>query len=471
MTSDPTTLSLSGIAAAIARRRITSEDVVDQCLARIEKWQPSRNCFIRVEPERARAIARERDREIAAGYVRGPLHGVPIANKDLFYVRGEECTGGSRIRRGWKPDVTATVIEKLEEAGAVSLGVLNMSEFAAGPTGHNAHYGHCRNAFSPDHIAGGSSSGSGTAVAARLVYGSLGSDTGASIRVPASVNGVLGLKPTYGRVSRYGAVPRSWSLDHIGPLARTPLDCALLLQAIAGRDERDSTTSTAPVPDFSSGIGAPIAGIRIGVAGLTDIVALDDEVQSALEEARRVLAGLGTSIRAVQLPALDTYFSVAEIIIKCEAASLHRPWFSAREADYAKQVHSRIGAGYLIPATKYIDALRLRPLMTAEFTEAVMEDIDVLLLPTLPFPVPTIAESDLDSSGPEVIALVGRMTRLTRPFNLFGLPALSMPGGFSKGGLPIGLQLVARPFQEALLLQTAHAILQETRHHEAMPCL
>lgn len=471
MHCDLTNLSLGELSAAIAERRTRSEDAVEQCLARIEKWQPSRNCFIRLDAQRARLVARERDRELAAGYRRGPLHGIPIANKDMFYVRGDECTGGSLIRRGWKPEITAAVAESLDAAGAVPLGVLNMSEFAAGPTGHNVHYGHCRNAFSPKHIAGGSSSGSATAVAARLIYGSLGSDTGASIRVPASVNGVLGLKPTYGRVSRYGAVPRSWSLDHIGPIARTPLDCALLLQTIAGRDERDPTTSTSPVPDFSRTIGEPIAGVRVGRAVLKDEIQYDGEIQFALDETCRVLAQLGATMSDVTLPKLDTYFSIAETIIKCEAASMHRPWFAAREKDYAKQVHSRIGAGYLIPATQYIDALRLRPLMMAEFVESVLQDIDVLLLPTLPFLPPTIAESDLDTSGPDVIALVGRMTMLTRPFNLLGLPALSMPGGLSSAGLPIGVQLVARPFKEELLLQVSNSMLQETHHHELAPRL
>jgi aspartyl-tRNA(Asn)/glutamyl-tRNA(Gln) amidotransferase subunit A len=471
MNQDPTTLSLSDIAAAIAQRRITSEAVVDHCLARIEAWQPSRNCFIRIAADAARAAARERDRETAAGYSRGPLHGVPIANKDMFYVHGEECTGGSLIRRGWQATFTSTVAERLESAGAVRLGTLNMAEFAAGPTGHNAHYGHCRNAFSVEHISGGSSSGSGTAVAARLIYGSLGSDTGGSIRIPASVNGVVGLKPTYGRVSRYGALPRSWSLDHIGPIARTPRDCAILLNVIAGHDERDSTSATGPVPDFSAGLDAPIKGLRIGIADLTGLIDIDAEIGSAIEEARRVLAALGAAIVPVTLPRLDSYFSAAETIIKCESASMHRPWCVERAQDYSRQVHNRIGAGYIIPATQYIDALRLRPLMTAEFTQSVMGDIDVLLMPTLPFTAPTIAASDLDASGPEVISLVGRMTMLTRPFNLFGLPVVNTPGGFSRNGVPIGLQFIARPFQESLLLRTATALLKETRHHEAIPKL
>lgn len=471
MSVDPTSQELTEVAAAIASRRTSSEDVVRACLERIAAWQPSRNCFLCIDGERALMVARQRDAEVAAGRIRGPLHGVPLGHKDMFYSANEISTGGSLIRKHWKSTTTATVLTRLNEAGAITLGALNMSEFAAGPTGHNVHYGHCRNAFSPDHIAGGSSSGSATAVAARLVYGSLGSDTGASIRVPASVNGVVGLKPTYGLVSRYGALPRSWSLDHIGPIARSPRDCAVLLGVIAGHDDKDSTSATSPLPEFCADLDTPIAGVRIGVARLSDLVRIDDEVAAAFDDAMRVFFSLGATLSSVSMPPLGTLFNVAETIIKCEAASLHRQWFREREHEYSKPVHNRIAAGFAIPATQYIDALRLRPLLTSEFMNHVFSHIDILALPVIPCSPPTIDETDIDEKGDAVITLVSKMTMLTRPFNLLGLPAISVPAGFDRTGLPIGLQLVGRPFREALLLQAASALLNETQYHKVEPTL
>ena len=250
MTTDLALLDLSEAAERVAAGAISSVALTEACLARAEAWQASRNCFIRIDGEAALEAARECDRELKRGHRRGPLHGVPLAHKDMFYRAGKVSTGGSRILQDQVATTTATVLQRLDAAGAIEIGVLNMSEFAAGPTGHNIHFGHCRNAFNAAHIPGGSSSGSAVAVAARAVFGALGSDTGASIRLPAAYNGVVGLKPTYGRVSRHGAMPRSWSMDHVGPFGRTARDCALLLQVIAGHDPNDATSSAQPVPDY-----------------------------------------------------------------------------------------------------------------------------------------------------------------------------------------------------------------------------
>jgi aspartyl-tRNA(Asn)/glutamyl-tRNA(Gln) amidotransferase subunit A len=241
---------LSEVADAIAARRISSVEATEACLARIEVWQPRVNAFLRLYKDKALAQAQAMDAELAAGKRRGPLHGVPMAHKDMYYRKGEISTGGSAIRKDWIAPVTATALEKLDAAGVVELGFLNMAEFAAGPTGHNVHHGHCRNPWDQSRVTGGSSSGSGASVAARLVFGALGSDTGGSIRLPAAACGVVGMKATYGRVSRAGAVARSWSLDHVGPLTRTVRDNARMLSVVAGHDVNDSTTSEKAVPDY-----------------------------------------------------------------------------------------------------------------------------------------------------------------------------------------------------------------------------
>src|SRR5256714_5187077 len=267
MRTDLALLDLADAAERVASGAVSSVALTEAGLDRAGAWQASRNCFIRIDSAAAMEAARERDRELKRGQRRGVLHGVPLAHKDMFYREGKVSTGGSRILQDQVATTTATVLQRLDAAGAIEIGVLNMSEFAAGPTGHNIHFGDCRNAFNAAHIPGGSASGSAVAVAARVVYGALGSDTGASIRLPAAYNGVVGLKPTYGRVSRHGAMPRSWSMDHVGPFGRTARDCALLLQVIAGADPHDATTNAHPVPDYSGALGAErLSGLTIGIA-------------------------------------------------------------------------------------------------------------------------------------------------------------------------------------------------------------
>lgn len=473
MSLDLALMDLSEVASAIAGGHTSSVAVTEACLRRIHEWQPALNCFIRLDEDAALQTARERDRELARGNRRGCLHGVPLAHKDLFYRAGRISTAGSQILRTQTASVTATVLQKLDDAGAIDLGTLNMSEFAAGPTGHNVHFGNCHNTFDQDHVAGGSSSGSAAAVAARLVFGALGTDTGASIRVPAAVNGVTGLKPTYGRVSRYGVFPRSWSLDHVGPLARTARDCALLLQVIAGRDPHDSTTSDRSLQPLESFFdGNRLDGLRIGVPEDAVLGEVHAEIAAALLEARKTLERLGAKIRTVPFPDPKPLYFVAETLIKSESAAIHRKWLNTRKQDYAAHVRVRIEAGLYVPATQYIDALRLRTLLTERFLHQTMAEIDLLYLPLVPFPVPTIAETDVEQKGgEEVLGVVGRMTQFTRPINLLGLPALSVPCGFCSKGLPIAFQLVGHPFDEAALLRAADAFQQVTDYHRRVPVL
>ena len=462
---------LTAIADAIAEGRITSVEATEACLARIETWQPRTNAFLRVYREKALAQAKAMDAELAAGRSRGPLHGVPMAHKDMYYRKGEVSTGGSAIRRDWTAPVTATVLGKLDAAGVVELGFLNMAEFAAGPTGHNVHHGHCRNPWDQTRVTGGSSSGSGASVAARMVYGALGSDTGGSIRLPAAACGVVGMKATYGRVSRAGAVARSWSLDHVGPLTRTVRDNARMLGVIAGHDPDDSTTSEKPVPDYEALLDGGVAGLRIGLALPREGLApLDAKIGAAIQAAADALGRLGAKVSTVTLPDFTALYRAAEVMVKCEAAAMHRPWMEKTPELYANQVRTRMEAGFFIPATQYIDALRLRAHFVKEFLSTAMEDVDAVLLPAIPFPLPTIEETDTETKGgPAVLKMVAGFTGLTRPFNTLGIPALSVPCGFDVNGAPIGMQLVGRPFDEAMLYRIGHAYQGATDFHTRVP--
>lgn len=467
--TDLALMELHEIADAIAARKTTSVAATEACLARIEAWQPRVNAFLRLDKDKALARAAAMDKEIASGKRRSALHGVPLAHKDMYYRKGEISTGGSEIRRNWTAPVTATVLEKLDEAGAVELGFLNMAEFAAGPTGHNVHHGHCRNPWDQSRVTGGSSSGSGASVAARMVFGALGSDTGGSIRLPASACGVVGMKATYGRVSRAGAVARSWSLDHVGPLTRSVRDNARMLGIVAGADPRDSTTSEKPVPDYEADIGAGVSGLRIGMALPHGLVPVDPQIATAIEAAAAALGKSDAKISQATFPDFTALYRAAEVMVKCEAAAMHRPWMEA-DAPYANQVRSRMEAGFFIPATHYIDALRLRAHFVQEFLDTAMDGVDAVLLPAIPFPLPTIEETDVEKSGgPATLTMVGRFTGLTRPFNTLGLPTLSVPCGFDSNGAPIGLQLVGRPFAEALLYRIGHAYQGVTDFHKRVP--
>jgi aspartyl-tRNA(Asn)/glutamyl-tRNA(Gln) amidotransferase subunit A len=387
----------------------------------------------------------------------------------MFYRAGRVSNCGSKIRKGWVASQTAAVLERLDAAGAADIGTLNMAEFAYGPTGHNEHWGDCCNPWQPECITGGSSSGSGAAVAARLVFAALGSDTGGSIRLPAAACGVIGLKPTYGRVSRYGAMARAWSLDHIGPLTRTAEDCALMMAVIAGYDVNDGAISHEPVPDFTAGLNDSIKGLRVGVVMETDDAPVDPEVRAAMEASLEVLRSLGAEAVPVRLAHLKEWYSFADTISKCEGAAIHAAWLRERPQDYSNHVRTRLEAGLVLPATRYIEALAARGRHLAEFLATVMADIDVLHCPAIPVPIPTIVETDVDGTGEAVLALVGRITQYTRPFNFLGIPTISVPCGFTGNGLPVAFQIAAKPFADALVLRVAHAYQSATDYHERIP--
>lgn len=463
-------LSLTEVADRIRSRQISSVEVTEACLKQIDRLQPQLNCFISLEAEAALAAAIQADEDLAQGRIKGPLHGVPLAHKDMYYRAGQVTTCGSKICQDFVPDHTATVIQRLEAAGALHLGGLNMAEFAAGPTGHNEHWGDCHNPWSPDHIAGGSSSGSGSAVAARLVYGALGSDTGGSVRLPAAFCGVVGIKPTWSRVSRYGLMPRSQTLDCAGPLTRTVRDCARFLQVIAGLDPMDPTSSPFPVSDYEAQLQDPIQGLKIGIPQNYYYDKLVPEIQAALEASLEVMRALGAQIIPVQIPHHPAVMDLARTIATAEATTIHNNWMRTRPEDYGRQIYTRTEPGFLIPATTYLEAMNLRSPITREVVTAVFSQVDILHLPLLSIPVPTLEETRAAGSA-QVAEMLATITHCTRPINYLGLPALVQPCGFSHNGLPIGQQWVGRPFSEGRLFQVAHAYESATEWHRQIPDL
>lgn len=471
MSTELVRMSLTGVADAIRRKKVSSVEVTRACIERAQQIQPTINCFIALEADDALKAAAKADQALRKrGAKIGPLHGVPLAHKDMYYRRGKISTCGSKILRDYRPDVTATVVERLAGAGAIWLGRLNMAEFAANPTGHNDHWGHCCNPWNPAHMTGGSSSGSGAAVAARACYGSLGSDTGGSVRLPAAACGVVGLKPTNGLISRYGIMPRSWSQDTVGPLTRTARDCARMTRVIAGADPRDPTCASSPVPNYERELAGGIKGLRIGVPINHYYEGATEDVRRCMELSLSVLASLGAKVIELEVPDPKRIFLLSNTVSVTEASVIHRKWMRERPQDYSLYVRSRIEPGFHIPATTYLEALNLRAHYLDEFMRTAYDKVDVLHTPVMVMPAPTLAETEPGASG-AVAEIVGRITRNTRPTNYLGLPALSVPAGFSRQGLPVAFQLMGRPFSEALLFRAAHAYQRETDWHRRMPHL
>jgi aspartyl-tRNA(Asn)/glutamyl-tRNA(Gln) amidotransferase subunit A len=365
-----------------------------------------------------------------------------LARKDCLYRSGKIATCGTRVNGSFRPEVTATVLARLDRAGAIELGATHLAEWAFGATGHNEHFGACRNPWDLERMPGGSSSGSAAAVAAGLIYGSIGTDLGGSVRIPAACCGIVGMKPTITFVSRFGGMPMSFSMDHVGPIARTVEDCATLLGIIAGADPLDPTSSSVPVEQYASLLDRPIKGVRIGVCRPED-EHLDPAILRVLEESRRRLLDLGAHLVEVELPDLVELDRIANLVQMAEAAAAHGARLS-------------IEPGFLIPATRYIEALTLRPIVLRDFIANTFGEIDVLQLPVLSRPVPTLAETDV-KGGATMPAVIASLVRYTRWLSYLGLPTLSLPAGFDDDGLPVAMQLVARPYSEGLLLNVGHA--------------
>jgi len=469
MSAEPALMTLTAVAKAIADRTVSSHEVTRSCLHRVAQWQPHLNAFMAVEAEEALEAADAADAALAKGDVRGPLHGVPLAHKDMYYEAGKVVTCGSLIRRDYVATTTSTALQRLKDAGTIRLGSLQMAEFAYGPTGHNSHYGPVHNPFVLDRVTGGSSSGSGSAVAARLTFAALGSDTGGSIRNPANFCGVTGLKTTCGLVSRAGAMPLSQSLDTVGPLARTAEDCALLLGLMAGADPDDPTTFGGPVPDYIAATRASLTGLRIGVPSAFYVDDLDAEVARILDDTIAVLKREGADIVKVELPDQRQLSSACQLVLAVEAAAFHKRWLIERPQDYGPQVLMRLQNGLAVPGVSYLEALRWRGAALAAHVAATA-GVDAVIAPVAPIPAPTIAESDV-GNAPDAESVIQRLTRFTRPINYLGLPALAVPAGFTANGIPVGMQLIGRSFDEATLLTIGAAFQRATDFHDTEPAL
>jgi aspartyl-tRNA(Asn)/glutamyl-tRNA(Gln) amidotransferase subunit A len=450
-----TDLSCVQLAAAIRERRTTCVAAMQSVLERARAVQPRLNCFLRIDEESALAAAHLADREIARGYVRGPLHGVPMAHKDMYYRRGVASTCGSRILRDEPAKGTAKVLEHLDAAGAIQFGVLNMAEFAMGPTGHNWHYGHCRNPWDPERITGGSSSGSGAAVAARAAFAALGSDTGGSVRLPAGFCGIAGIRPTHGLVSVENILPLCPSLDTVGPLTRTVEDAALVLQVIAQAD-------------LTRELERPVSGLRIGRPRNVFYEGCEPEIAAAMEASLEVYRRLGATIVDIELADFARLGALAAVLHVAEANPFHDEWFRTRPQDYSAQVRERLERGRPTLALDYVKALQARAPAIAAFCEAVFSKVDVVHGPVVSFQTPTIAQTDI-STGEAAAQMLESFVRLTRPISYLGLPVVVANAGFTRDGMPIGMQLIAPPHDDARALRAAHAFQRATEWHLRAP--
>jgi aspartyl-tRNA(Asn)/glutamyl-tRNA(Gln) amidotransferase subunit A len=443
-------LDLEEVARLVRTRTVSPVELAERCLARIAVVEPRLNAFITVTADAALAEAETAEREIAAGNYRGPMHGIPVAVKDLFATRGVRTTAGSRILADWVPATDATVVRKLREAGAILLGKLGLHEFAYGISSVNPHFGDVRNPWDVTKIPGGSSGGSAVAVVAGEAFMALGSDTGGSIRIPASLCGCVGLKPTYGRASLYGAVPLSWSLDHPGPLARTARDVAIATSAICGHDRRDPASADRPLPDLLERIEEGPRGLRLGVP--TDHVwdDCDAEIASAARGAIEALARAGAEVTEIRWPLAAEYAKAASAVLGVEARAYHEGAFPGRSAEYGPLVRARLASQGDVDAASYAGAMRILREARSGGADAVLDGCDVLAMPTVPSRPWTIEEA-------KDIPRPSEWTRITRIFDLTGQPAISVPCGRDSDGMPVGVQFAARMWDEPAALRAARA--------------
>ena len=457
-------LTASQLSNLIETKEVSPVEATEAYLDRIEEVDPKLNSYITITGEQAFESARQAEQEIAAGKHRGPLHGVPMAVKDQFNTAGVLTTGGSSILKDNIPSEDATVIAKLKEAGAVMLGKLNMSEFAMAEI-YNHPYGTPRNPWDLERNPGTSSSGSGAATAAFLCSTSLGEDTGGSIRGPANFSGLVGLRPTHGRVSRYGVLGGSWSMDTVGPISRSVEDAAITIQAIAGYDTKDTYSWRVPVPDYRSALTGDIQGIKMGVIQeRMDSPNLDPEFRETVAKAISVIGELGASSEDVSIPLAPNAGALTMSILSVEWANLHRPLFEPNfdELDHNNKI--RFLTGSIIPAQAYYKAQKIRAVLRQQILDA-LEKVDVLVLPTGPVTAPPVESvPGIESKEHSLTGLAGRIS-FTGPFNLAGTPAISVPCGFSAAGMPMGLQIVGKPFDEETVLRVAHAYEQNTDWH------
>jgi aspartyl-tRNA(Asn)/glutamyl-tRNA(Gln) amidotransferase subunit A len=449
---DLATATLWEASELVRTKKVSPKELTGACLARIQRLNPSLNAFITVTADQATADAQRAEAEIMKGRWRGPLHGIPIGLKDLFDTEGVRTTGGSAQFANRVPFEDAEVVRRLKASGAIIVGKQNLHEFGLGATSASSHFGAVHNPWNRDYVAGGSSGGSGAAVAASLCYGALGTDTGGSIRIPASFCGIVGLKPAYGRVSTRGVIPLSWSLDHVGPLARTVLDAAILVQAIAGYDAQETTSVDRPVPTWVAAVKRSPASLRVGVPREYFFTGLHTDVQTAVDQGIQIVSKLTAGVQEVAVP-VSPEMHLA--VMLAEGYAFHAARVRETPQLFQPPVLGRLRGGEAVDTATYIT--RRRELDQMRRTAAgLFGHVDLLVTPTVPLlPIP-IAEAQDDETGTALYA------RNARPFNASGLPAVSVPCGFAKNGLPIGLQIVGPPWGEEAVLRLAYAFEQTT---------
>jgi aspartyl-tRNA(Asn)/glutamyl-tRNA(Gln) amidotransferase subunit A len=459
--------SAAELSRLIRKREVSPVEVVRAHLSRVESLEPTLNSFITVLPEQAMEEARQAEKEMEAGRYRGPLHGIPFALKDLYYVKGVRNTSGSKLFDRFIPDFDSTVATRLKGAGAILLGKLNLHPFAYGPTGENSDYGPAHNPWNPALITGGSSGGSGSATASGQCPLTMGTDTGGSIRIPSALCGLVGLKPTYGRISRWGVFPLSWSLDHAGPMTRTVEDCALAMNALAGFDPNDPSSAKLPVPDYTETLTGDVKGLRVAIPKEFFEFPIDPEVEQAVRKAMERLGKMGAAVDEISWPIYRHALTASTIILMAEATAYHSELIRSSASGYDPLVRLRLEAGFFISSSDYIQAARARTLFYRQSCD-LLQRYDLLAGPTVPTPAFRIGTTEAEVGGKNM-KVIPLLTQYTRAFNLSGLPAITLPCGFSESGLPIGLQLAGRPFEEETVLRAAHAYEQATEWHRRRP--
>ena len=459
--------SVAQLGQLIRSKQVSPVEVAQGFLARLEGLQPTLNSYITLVEEESLEAARLAEKEIQGGTYRGPFHGIPVGLKDLYNTQGIRTTSGSTIFKDHVPDADCAIVERFKAAGAYGIAKMNMTEFAFDPTGDNFHYGPARNPWNTECMTGGSSSGSGAAVASGQCPVAMGSDTGGSIRIPAALCGVVGHKPTYGLISRYGVTPLSWSLDHVGPLTRTVEDAALTLNVLAGHDPRDPASANRPVPDYTEALDGKVKGLRLGMPKEYIWDAVDPEVESAVKKAIARLEELGATVQEVSIPHLRVVPFILGILIAADAAAFHADLVRDRGAEYDPVIRLRLETGLFMTSADYLKAQRARSLVNREFRQA-LSQVDLLVTPTIPITAPKYGEVNV-TLGATSRPVRDAITRFTRLFNISGFPTISVPCGFSSEGLPIGLQLAGRPFDDATVLKAAHAYEQASEWHTSRP--
>ena len=461
-------LPLARAAELVASGEVSPVELVDACTERIDAVDDTLRAFISVYREQAHEVARAQETMLRAGHRLGVLHGIPIALKDNIAMARLRTTAGSKVLDDWIPEEDATVAARLKGAGAIVLGKTNMHEFAWGGTSANPHHGFVRNPWDPERFPAGSSGGSGAAVAARACFGALGTDTGGSIRLPAAINGVVGIRPTIGRVSNFNVIPLAWSMDTVGPMCRTVEDCALMFGTIAGPDPRDGGTANVPVTDYTADLRRGVEGLRIGVIPDYFFAHLQPPVERAVRDALTTLEGLGATVVDVSVANIHGNISAQLTVESCEPSTYHQRWLREQPESYGDDVRLLLEIGEMHLAVHYLQAQRYRALLRGEFMDA-FKSVDVFICPTLPFTATKVGEMSVEIEHGVKEDMLSAIMQFTGVPSLTGLPALAVPCGFGDDGLPVGMQIIGQPFDEARLFRVGAAFQEATDFHTRAP--